>query len=137
MLEGLNMAAACLYINAIDGNAMSDNKIVLKTANEAVAAGDIEGFLSFCDDDIHWQMMGADAIQGKESLRQWMKTEYGEPPRFSVTDVVAEGDLVVAIGQIESRDSDGGLVLSSYSDVWRFRNGKMIELRAFVVGAVD
>lgn len=114
---------------------MPDNKVVLKTANEAISAGDVEGFLSFCDDDIHWEMMGGNAIQGKEALRQWMKSEYAEPPRFFVTDLVAEGDLVVAIGQIESRNADGGLALLSYSDVWRFRSGKMVELRAFVVGA--
>ncbi|MGY0556921.1 MULTISPECIES: nuclear transport factor 2 family protein [unclassified Lysobacter] len=113
---------------------MFDNKIVLKTANEAISAGDIEGFLSFCDDDIHWVTIGGDALQGKESVREWMKIEYVDPPRFSVTDLVAEGDLVVAIGQIETRDSDGKTDSSFYSDVWRFRNGKMVELRAFVVG---
>jgi uncharacterized protein len=112
-----------------------DNKLALKMANEAISAGDIEGFLSFCDDGIHWVTIGGDAIQGKETVRQWMKTEYVEPPRFSVKDLVAEGDLVVALGQIETRDSDGRIVLSSYCDVWRFRNGKMVELRAFVIGA--
>lgn len=136
MPEGLDMADRS-YINAIERNAVSDNKLVLKTANEAISAGDIEGFLSFCDDDIRWKIMGGDAIQGKESVRQWMKSEYVEPPRFCVTDLVAEGDLVVAIGQIESRDSAGSPTLSSYSDVWCFRNGKMVDLRAYVVGAVD
>lgn len=116
---------------------MPDNKDVLKMANEAISAGDVEGFLAFCDDDIHWEMMGGVAIQGKEALRQWMKREYVEPPRFSVTDVVAEGDLVVAIGHIEGPDVAGSRSLFSYSDVWRFRNGKMVELRAFVVGAAD
>ncbi len=114
---------------------MIDNKIVLQSANEAISAGDIEGFLSFCDDDILWMIMGGDSIQGKESVRLWMKTEYVEPPKFTVTDLIAEGDLVVALGQIETRDSEGAINLSFYSDVWRFRNGKMIELRAFVVGA--
>lgn len=116
---------------------MSDNKTVLKTANEAISAGDVEGFLAFCDHDIHWEVMGGASIQGKEALRQWMMSEYVKPPRFSVADLVAEDDLVVAIGQIEGRDSDGNPTMSSYSDVWRFRDGKMVELRAFVVGNVD
>ena len=116
---------------------MSDNKTILKTANEAISAGDVEGFLAFCDRDIHWEMMGGASIRGKEALRQWMTGEYVTPPRFSVAALVAEDDLVVAIGQIEGRDSDGNSTMSSYSDVWRFRDGKMVELRAFVVGNVD
>lgn len=112
---------------------MSDNKIALQAANEAIAVGDIEGFLFFCDDDIQWLTVGEDAIQGKQALREWMKIGYAEPPRFSVTDLVAEGDLVVAVGQIETRDADGRTFLSSYSDVWRFRDGRMVELRAFVI----
>ncbi|WP_229487321.1 nuclear transport factor 2 family protein [Pseudoduganella lutea] len=38
---------------------MSDaNKRVLQQANAAVSAGDNEGFLSFCTDDIVWSTVG-------------------------------------------------------------------------------
>lgn len=102
-------------------------------ANAAVAAGDNEGFLSFCADDIVWSTVGAETLYGKESVREWMAKEYVEPPKFTVQNLIGEGDFVAVLGDIQSTDENGNLVQSSYCDVWRFRDGKMIELKAYVV----
>lgn len=112
-----------------------DNKAILLAANAAVEKGDIEGFLQFCAEDIEWETVGEAVIKGKPALRQWMKQAYAQPPRFSVTDLVAENDMVVALGSITSQDNAGRDVLNFYSDVWRFRDGKMVALRAFVVSS--
>lgn len=109
------------------------HKNVLQQANAAVSRGDNEGFLSFCTDDIVWSTVGGETLRGKEAVRAWMVDGYAEPPKFTVRDLVAEGDLVVAVGEIESKDEQGRPVRNAYSDVWRFRDGKMAELRAFVV----
>lgn len=109
------------------------NKAVLRQANAAVAAGDNEGFLSFCADDIVWSTVGGETLRGKEAVRAWMVKGYAEPPKFTVRDLVAEGDTVVAIGEIESKDDEGKPVQNAYCDIWRFWDGKMVELRAFVI----
>lgn len=109
------------------------NKTVLRNANAAVSNGDNEGFLSFCADDIIWSTVGGDTLRGKEAVRAWMAREYTVPPRFTVQQLIADGDLVAAIGEIESRDEQGRPVPSAYCDVWRFRDGKMAELRAWVI----
>ncbi len=62
-----------------------------------------------------------------------MAATYIEPPKFTVTDLIAEGDLVTALGDITLKDKDGKAVDYSYCDVWRFRGGQIIELRAFVI----
>lgn len=111
-----------------------DNKSVLKAANEAIREGDIEGFLSFCAQDIEWTTVGKETLRGKPAVRQWMETAYVDPPEFTVTDLMAENDLVAAIGEIATVDEHGQSIRSPYCDVWRFRDGKMVELRAFVVG---
>ncbi|QWF17025.1 nuclear transport factor 2 family protein [Lysobacter capsici] len=111
------------------------NKSVLEAANRAISEGNIEGFLSFCSDDLEWTTVGKQTLNGKDAVRRWMKAAYVEPPRFSVTDLVAEADLVTAIGEIAVKDEQGRLVRSSYCDVWRFRDGKRAQLRAFVVDA--
>lgn len=110
------------------------NKSVLETANKAISEGDIEGFLSFCTQDLEWTMVGEETIEGKDAVRRWMKTAYTQPPRFTVTDMVADADLLTAIGEIEVKDAHGRSARSAYCDVWRFRDGKMAQLRAFVVG---
>ena len=109
------------------------NKAVLEAANAAVSAGDNEGFLAHCTDDIRWTTMGEGTLQGKQAVREWMKEAYAVPPRFKVRQMVAEADHVVAIGSIMGDGPDGKPTEFAYSDVWRFRDGKMCELDAFVV----
>lgn len=109
------------------------NKAILKQANAAIADGDYEGFLSFCSNDTQWTFVGDQTIKGKEAVRQWMAETYIEPPEFNVINLIAENDFVTAIGEITMKERDGKDTHYSYCDVWRFRDGKMIELRAFVI----
>lgn len=111
------------------------NKATLREANAAISEGNNEGFLSFCADDIEWTMVGDETLKGKEAVRQWMATAYMEPPRFTVANLIAEGDFVTALGDITVKDKDGRAAHYSYCDVWRFRDGKMVELKAFVIKA--
>lgn len=109
------------------------NKRVLQDANAAVSAGDHEGFLRYCAEDIVWTTVGGETLHGKEAVRQWMTESYREPPSFTVQHLVAEGDFVVALGSIEIEDEQGRRRNAAYSDVWRLRDGKLAELRAFVI----
>jgi uncharacterized protein len=113
---------------------MSDsNKEVLRRANAEIVAGNHEGFLAHCAEDIVWNTVGDSRLQGKDTVRQWMKENYVEPPVFTVNEMIAEGDFVVALGEITAEDEDGNSTQNAYSDVWRFRDGKMAELNAYVV----
>lgn len=112
---------------------MKGNKQLLIKANQAITKGDNEGFLAFCTEDTVWNFLGDITLNGKEALRQWMKENYVEPPKFNVSNMVEEGDFVVALGTITSKDKNGKIINSLYSDVWRFENGKMAELQAFVI----
>ncbi|RIV19095.1 nuclear transport factor 2 family protein [Fibrisoma montanum] len=110
-----------------------ENKAVLLKANACVAQGDNEGFLSFCTDDLSYDFVGDRTLQGKEAVRAYMKAQYVEPPMFTVDNLIAEGDYVTAIGSISLKDETGEMIEYAYCDVWRFRQGKMAELKAFVI----
>jgi uncharacterized protein (TIGR02246 family) len=113
---------------------MSDtNKTVLSTANEAIAKGDFEGFLSFCTEDTKWTFVGDRTLNGKEAVRQWMADTYREPPALRVDRMIAEDDFVTALGEITLKDEAGKATHHSYCDVWRFHGGRMAELHAFVI----
>jgi uncharacterized protein (TIGR02246 family) len=112
---------------------MENNKTVLQKANEAIKTGDNEGFLSYCTDDTEWTFVGERTLKGKEAVRQYMATTYLEPPEFEVDTFIAEGNFVVAVGTIRLKDEEGEELSYRYADVWRFNDGKMAELRAFVV----
>jgi ketosteroid isomerase-like protein len=109
------------------------NKKVLLEANACVTRGDYEGFLPFCTDDTQWTFVGEQTLQGREAVRVYMKAQYLEPPLVTVENLIAEGDYVTAIGQISMKDENGKMSHYAYCDVWRFREGKMAELKAFVI----
>ena len=112
---------------------MSDlHQSILTKANAAIAQGDNEGFLAFCTEDTEWTYVGDKTLRGKEAVRRYLEAAE-EPPNFTVTAMIAEGEFVTALGDITTKDKDGKVVHQSYCDVWRFRDGQMAELRAFVI----
>ncbi len=110
-----------------------DNKTTLLKANDAVTRGDNEMFLSFCTDDTEWTFIGDQTLRGKEAVRQYMAKAYIEPPKFMVDNLIGDAEFVTAIGRISMKDESGKMIDYSYCDVWRFRDGKMAELKAFVI----
>jgi len=110
-----------------------NNKALLLKGNAAIAEGNYEGFLALCTDDTEWTFVGDTVLKGKEAVRQWMATNYTEPPIVTVDDLLAEGDFLVAVGNVTMKDENGNPTHYAYSDVWRFRDGKLAELRAFVI----
>ena len=109
------------------------HKEILTKANEAIARGDFEGFLLHCTDETVWNFLGEKILNGKEAVRRWMEETYQEPPRFKVRQLIAEGEYLAAMGEITLKDEKGKDTDFSYCDVWRFENGRMAELNAFVV----
>lgn len=122
-------------VNHARRNNMSDkNKEIVEKVNASFAEGSPEGFLGFCADDVKWTMIGEKTTNGKEAIREWMKSMDGmEPPKFTVENLVADGDLVVANGGMTMKDEDGNTVGYAYCDIYRFRDGKIQELSSFVV----
>jgi uncharacterized protein (TIGR02246 family) len=109
------------------------NKEIVEKVNAAFAEGSVEGFLSFCADDVVWTMVGDTTVKGKDAIRQWMASMDMEPPQFTVATVIAEGDFVMVHGDMTMKDKDGQVVSYAYCDIYRFRGDKIVELRAFVI----
>ncbi len=75
-----------------------ENKAMLQKGNASVLEGNNEGMLQFCADDTEWNFVCEQVLNGKEAVRQCMAKTYIEPPKFTVTNLIAEGDFVVALG---------------------------------------
>ena len=123
----------CCADNAKVIDMTQKNKATLMLANEAISRGDHEEFLKHCTEDTHWHFLGDKTLNGKEEVRNWMKEAYREPPVFEVINLIGGGDFVTAIGTISLKDAEGNTTHSSYCDVWRFQQGKLAGLCAFVV----
>lgn len=110
-----------------------ENESILLKGNEYISAGNYEGFLEFCTEDTVWEFIGEQTLKGKTAVRSYMTENYIMPPKFHVKTLVAQNDYVTAVGEIEIKDKDGKWNKYSYCDVWRFSEGKMAELNAFVI----
>ena len=109
-------------------------KNILRQANAAVEQGDHAGFLEYCTEDTVWTFIGDRTLRGKAAVRQWMDESYKvAPPQLKVHRLVAEGDVLTAVGEIVLTDAGGNQTQYAYCDVWRLRDGKLATLHAFVV----
>jgi ketosteroid isomerase-like protein len=109
------------------------NKEIVIKVDASFAENNVEGFLSFCADDVEWTMIGDRTVKGTEAIRRWMSSMGSEPPYFSRAGVIAEGDSVSAYGDMTLKDKSGEAVQYSYCDIYRFRGDKIVELRSFVI----
>ncbi|HSQ20177.1 MAG TPA: nuclear transport factor 2 family protein [Blastocatellia bacterium] len=109
------------------------HKETVEKVNASFAEGGVEGFLSFCADDVVWTMVGNKTVKGKNAIREWMASMDMEPPKFTVDNIIAEGDFVTAHGDMTMKDKDGKTVPYAYCDIYRFRDGKIVELSSFVI----
>ncbi|WP_244428741.1 nuclear transport factor 2 family protein [Flavobacterium sp. B17] len=110
-----------------------NNTTILHTANAFVLKGDYESFLTYCTSDTKWVFVGERILHGKEEVRAYMKEFYIEPPVFDVELTIEDGDFVTVSGNIRLKNKTGNYEHFNYCDIWRFEDGKIAELKAFVI----
>lgn len=110
---------------------MSNREILIK-ANKAFSEGNYEEFLTYCTNDTKWEYVGDRTIMGKDKLREYLATAY-EESTFTAERYIEEGTYLTVLGKIKLKQTGGELVNYSYCDVWTFRDGKLAELKAFVI----
>lgn len=109
------------------------NTAILDKANEFVKNGDYESFLAYCTPDTKWVFVGERILNGKEEVRGYMEEFYLEPPVFDVEKALEEGSFVMVTGEIRLKNKAGKDEHFDYCDIWRFEDGKIAELKAFVI----
>jgi ketosteroid isomerase-like protein len=113
------------------------HKQILLAGNAAISAGNNEGFLEYCTEDTEWNFIGEQLLKGKEAVRQWMEKTYLEPPQVTVENLLAEGDFLIAQGEVTMKDESGKAITYAYCDVWKFRDDRLAALKAYVIGPKD
>lgn len=109
------------------------NKETVKQVDAAFSENNLEGFLEHCAEEIVWTIPGDRVVEGKDKIRQFMTEMKGmEPPKIRNKNTIAEGGLVAANGKMTMKE-DGKDVQYSYCDVYRFDDGKIVELNSYVV----
>src|SRR5688572_24896044 len=112
----------------------ANRKEIVQRINQSFAENNFEKVLSFCTDDITWTMVGDTTKKGKDVIRQWMASMDAQPPRLTVRQTIAEGDSVVARGDMTMQErKNGPSIPYSFCDIYRFAGDKVAELTAFMI----
>ena len=83
-------------------------------------------------------MVGEETRTGVETIRNWMKSMGDmEPPKFTVDNLIGEGDIVVSNGNMTMKNKEGKNESYSYCDFYRFEGNKIAELTSYVVKTTD
>jgi predicted SnoaL-like aldol condensation-catalyzing enzyme len=128
----LNIYSQNKNLKSKKSNIMNNTKILLD-ANQLVREGKYEEYLSYLTEDSKWVFVGERTLLGKEAVRQYIKEFYLAPPIFDMERSIEEGNFVTATGNISLKNVDGSYSHYSYCDIWRFDNGKLAEVKAYVI----
>lgn len=109
------------------------NKEIVKKVNDSFTAGNTDGFLEHCADNVVWNMVGNKETTGKAAIKEWMLHMEMEPPKFTVDKIIAEGDSVICYGDMTMKGEDGKEGIYSYVDAYQFSGDKIAELKSFIV----
>lgn len=110
---------------------MSNFEIV-QSFYKAWAAGDLDGSLAYCTDDIVWDNVPLKPFEGKERVRDFLeKFARGmSNTRYDIRNHLESGDLLMLEG-VENYDKGEHSVSVPYMALFKFRGGRIAEMRDY------
>ena len=102
------------------------------------AKGDFEFTDMYLADDIRWNIMGENSIEGKEQVLEVSKMLHLENfPVITINNIVAEGDYVVIESTGKATTKNGKPYNQAYCDVFKFNEGKLKEVTTYLDTALS
>ena len=116
------------------------NKQLVRTAFEALGQSDARPLYELMRDDFAWIIEGQSrfsrSYEGKEAVKRDLLTPlfeaFATPYRFTIDELIAEGETVVVRGRGEVKTKADKDYNNSYCFVLRLEDGKLIELREYL-----
>lgn len=109
------------------------NKEVVEQVVNAFLNADIDTALTYMTDDVKMGWPGYfDLAPGKEALREFFKS-VPEMTSSGIEDIIEDGDKIAATGSATTREKDGSLRNSFFCDLYFLENGKVKEIKSYMV----
>jgi ketosteroid isomerase-like protein len=110
------------------------HKRVVQAYLDGFGRGDHAAILAQLADDVTWLIPGFFEVRGKDAFEGEIENEAFEgPPKISAHRLIEEGDVVVAIGAVESPRKDGGTLHAAFCDVFTFTGDKIARLESYLM----
>jgi len=116
-----------------------ENVELVMSLIEAVAQRDLARLIELTDPEVEWHSFIAElgeggVYRGHDGIRRYVSdlNESLDVLRLHPDDALAVGQVVLLVGQLETRGRDSGVETTLPSGyVARFRGGKVVQMRAF------
>ena len=118
-----------------------ENVDVVRKGYEAFGRGDINGLLAQLDPDVEWRTPGpadlptAGQRRGHDAVQEFFQTLSGlvETLRFEPKQFIAQGDMVIVIGDDTSRVRATGTTLEiRFAHAFTVRNGTVVAFEEYI-----
>jgi uncharacterized protein len=129
--------------SAVEGGTMSEqqNLDTVRRAYEAFGRGDIDALLSTLHDNVEWTTPGpaelatAGTRRGKAEVRAFFGqlVEVFEITRFEPKSFIAQGDMVIVLGEDTARvRASGGTVDEAWAHAFTLKNGVIVNFHEYM-----
>ena len=108
-----------------------NNKKVVETFMEGYNTGDNAKILSCLTEDVIWEMAGSFNLKGKDQFDKEISIDWGGKPTITISQLVEEGNIVVAEGTVKCKLKNGGFIDALFCEVFHFDNGKVKKLTTY------
>lgn len=109
------------------------NKEIVRQVMKAFIGHDVEKALSYMTEDIKMGWPGFfDLKPGKDAIREF----YQNVPQMissKTGEFIEEGNTVVGTGMVTAKHEDGSLKNSFFADVYTLEDGKVKEIKSYMV----
>ncbi len=113
--------------------ATATQKQVIDLVNDAFIKNDMPLFLSYCTDDVVWNIIGDKTIHGRDAILGAMTGKAEEGPDSVVEFTVTEGNRTAGTGRFSMANKDGEKKTYRYCDIYTFRDDKIASMDSYVV----
>ncbi len=108
-----------------------NNKKIVETYMEGYNTGDNAKILSCLAEDVIWEMAGFFNLKGKDQFDKEIKKGWESNPIITISQLVEEGNIVVAEGRVKCKLKNGGFIDALFCEVFHFDNGKVKKLTTY------
>jgi ketosteroid isomerase-like protein len=120
--------------------ATDTNKQLVRNAFEALGRSDVRPLIHLMRDDFAWIIEGQSRFSRryegkavvKRDLLDMLFQAFATPYRFTIDEIIAEGERVVVLGHGEVKTKAGMDYNNSYCFVLKLADGKLTELREYL-----
>ncbi len=112
---------------------MPASKELILQVNEAFNRNDMSAFLSLCNEDIEWNMMGSTSAKGKTAILAMMQQMPPVELSISISNILFAGDQAACTGRFTMKNKEGVTTDYHFCDVYVFSGNLIAKLDSYVV----